>query len=265
TAVPRCSTTTKATNVALFGSPVFHSFQLNSAGMRTLCPRLETGNNSNAPCKSAITIACNQLILITTPSSWPVPSSLKAGRAYHSTDPRHEGQSPRETRTVHRCYNARRCKRVYWGAAMVTDSIGTVAFIGAGAMAEAMLAGMLARGVVRPEQVAASHPRPARRDDLHARYGICVVEHNCEAAQGADLVVLTVKPQVIRGVLAEIRETVAPEQVILSIAAGVPLSTIVGGLGGHGAAARAMPNPPAQIGEGVSVWTTTASVTAAQQ
>jgi pyrroline-5-carboxylate reductase len=154
---------------------------------------------------------------------------------------------------------------VYRGAAMVTDSIGTVAFIGAGAMAEAMLAGMLARGVVHPEQIAASHPRAARRDDLHARYGVRAVEHNREAAQGADLVVLTVKPQVIRGVLTEIKESVTPEQVVLSIAAGVPLSTIVGGLGGHNAAARAMPNTPAQIGEGVSVWTTTASVTTAQQ
>jgi pyrroline-5-carboxylate reductase len=120
----------------------------------------------------------------------------------------------------------------------VTDSIGTVAFIGAGAMAEAMLAGMLARGVVQPGEITASHPRSARRDDLHARYGIRA---------------------------AEIGVGVAPAQVVLSIAAGVPLSTIVGGLGGHGAAARAMPNTPAQIGEGVSVWTTTASVTAPQR
>lgn len=147
----------------------------------------------------------------------------------------------------------------------MTEAIGTVAFLGAGAMAEAMLAGMLARGVVRPDEIAASHPRAARRDELATRYGLRMVERNREAAQGADLVVLTVKPQVIRGVLAEIRETVAPAQVVLSIAAGVPLSTIVGGLGGHGAAARAMPNTPAQIGQGVSVWTTTAAVTTAQR
>src|SRR5947209_9445728 len=147
----------------------------------------------------------------------------------------------------------------------MTEKIGSVAFIGAGAMAEAMLAGMLARGVVRPEQVAASHPRAGRRDVLHARYGVALVESNREAARGADLVVLTVKPQVVRGVLADLKEVIAPEQVVLSIAAGVPLMAIVGGLGGHGAAARAMPNTPAQIGEGVSVWATTAAVTDAQR
>ena len=143
----------------------------------------------------------------------------------------------------------------------MTEQIGSVAFIGAGAMAEAMLAGMLARGVVQPEQITASHPRAGRRDELHARYGVTLVEENREAARGADLVVLTVKPQVVRGVLADLRDVLTPEQVVLSIAAGVPLTVIVNGLGGHGAAARAMPNTPAQIGEGVSVWATTASVT----
>ncbi|MGI8856305.1 MAG: pyrroline-5-carboxylate reductase [Thermomicrobiales bacterium] len=147
----------------------------------------------------------------------------------------------------------------------VTKQIGSVAFIGAGAMAEAMLAGMLARGVVQPGQVSASHPRAGRRDELHGRYGVTLVEENREAARGADLVVLTVKPQVVRGVLADLREVIAPEQVVLSIAAGMPLTVIVNGLGGHGAAARAMPNTPAQIGEGVSVWATTASVTDAQR
>jgi pyrroline-5-carboxylate reductase len=151
------------------------------------------------------------------------------------------------------------------GMSIVTNQIGSVAFIGAGAMAEAMLAGMLARGVVRPEQITASHPRAGRRDELHERYGVTLVEENREAARGADLVVLTVKPQVVRGVLADLREVIAPEQVVLSIAAGVPLTVIVNGLGGHGAAARAMPNTPAQIGEGVSVWATTASVTDAQR
>ena len=147
----------------------------------------------------------------------------------------------------------------------MTEQIGRVAFIGAGAMAEAMLAGMLTRGVVRTDQVGASHPRAGRRDELHARYGVARVESNREAARGADLVVLTVKPQVVRGVLADMRDVIAPEQVVLSIAAGVPLTAIVGGLGGHGAAARAMPNTPAQIGEGVTVWTATASVTGAQR
>lgn len=147
----------------------------------------------------------------------------------------------------------------------MTEQIGRVAFIGAGAMAEAMFAGMLARGVVQPEQIIASHPRARRRDELHDRYGITLVEANRDATHNADLIVLTVKPQVIRSVLTELREMIAPEHVVLSIAAGVPLTTIVNGLGGHGAAARAMPNTPAQIGEGVSVWVTTDSVTESQR
>ena len=147
----------------------------------------------------------------------------------------------------------------------MTDRIGRVAFIGAGAMAEAMLAGMLARGVVGTEGIVASHPRAGRRDELHGRYGVALVEANREAARDADLVVLTVKPQVVRGVLADLRDMIVPEQVVLSIAAGVPLAAIVNGLGGHGAAARAMPNTPAQIGAGVSVWATTASVTQTQR
>jgi len=154
---------------------------------------------------------------------------------------------------------------LYEGILQVTEQIGTVAFIGAGAMAEAMLAGMLARSVIQPEQITASHPRAGRRDELQARYGVAVVEANREAARDASLIVLTVKPQVIRSALAELRDVIAPDQVVLSIAAGVPLTTIVNGLGGHGAAARAMPNTPAQIGEGVSVWATTAAVTDAQR
>ncbi len=154
---------------------------------------------------------------------------------------------------------------VYGEMMQVTEQIGTVAFIGAGAMAEAMLAGMLARGVIQPVQVTASHPRAGRREELQARYGVATVEANREALRDAGLVVLTVKPQVIRSALAELRDVIAPDQVVLSIAAGVPLTTIVNGLGGHGAAARAMPNTPAQIGEGVSVWATTAAVTDAQR
>ncbi|MCA1667891.1 MAG: NAD(P)-binding domain-containing protein [Thermomicrobia bacterium] len=60
----------------------------------------------------------------------------------------------------------------------MTEQIGTVAFIGAGAMAEAMLAGMLARGVIQPEQITASHPRAGRREELQARYGVATVEVN---------------------------------------------------------------------------------------
>ncbi len=147
----------------------------------------------------------------------------------------------------------------------MAESIGRVAFIGTGAMAEAMIAGLLARGVVAPADIVASHPRPGRRAEIAERYSIVVHTENAEAARDAELVVLTVKPQVVRAALADVRPVIAPEQVVLSIAAGVPLSTLVNGLGGHIAVARAMPNTPAQIGQGMTVWTTTDGVSERQR
>ena len=72
-----------------------------------------------------------------------------------------------------------------------------VAFVGAGVMAESMIAGLLKRGLVGPDRIVASHPRADRRKRLEDRFGIRAVEGNREAAAGADLVMLTVKPQVL--------------------------------------------------------------------
>lgn len=147
----------------------------------------------------------------------------------------------------------------------MTEQIRRVAFIGAGAMAEAMIAGILRRAVVAPAHISASHPRPARRAELADRYSILTHEDNRMMIAGTDLIVLTVKPQIVRSVLTELRDTMTTDQVVLSIAAGVPLSILVNGLGGHTAVARAMPNTPAQIGAGVTVWTTTADVSEPQR
>lgn len=147
----------------------------------------------------------------------------------------------------------------------MTEQIRRVAFIGAGAMAEAMIAGILRRAVVTPAHISASHPRPARRAELADRYGILTHEDNRMMIADTDLIVLTVKPQIVRSVLTELRDAVTTDQVVLSIAAGVPLSILVNGLGGHTTVARAMPNTPAQIGAGVTVWTTTADVSERQR
>ncbi len=135
----------------------------------------------------------------------------------------------------------------------------TVSFIGAGAMAEAMIAGVLKGGLMDPEQVCISHPREARRQDLHARYGVKTAASNVEAADGGELVVLTVKPQVLGGLLRELRGRLRTEQVALSIVAGAPINALATGLG-HFAVARAMPNTPAQIRQGMTVWTATPQV-----
>ncbi|MGB3306535.1 MAG: pyrroline-5-carboxylate reductase [Thermomicrobiales bacterium] len=139
-----------------------------------------------------------------------------------------------------------------------------LAIVGAGMMAESMVAGLLARGMVSPDQIVASHPRAERRQRLHEQFGIATVARNEEAIAGADLVLLTIKPQVLAGVMRQLRGHFAPGQVVISILAGANIETLQRGLG-HNAIVRVMPNTPAQIGEGMSVWCCTPAVTAAQQ
>ena len=151
-----------------------------------------------------------------------------------------------------------------------------LAFVGVGVMAEAMIAGLLARGLVAPAQIAGSHPRANRRGELSSEYGITVSESNREAAEfaragdGADasrarggMVILSVKPQKLVGVVRELKDSVAADALVVSIVAGARIETIAGELL-HPAVVRAMPNTPAQVAEGMTVWTTTAQVTDAQ-
>lgn len=135
----------------------------------------------------------------------------------------------------------------------------TISFIGAGAMAEAMIGGVLKRGLIEPAQVYASHPRAERRNELAARYQINTTGSNEEASRNGKMVVITVKPQILRAILAELRGSLKPDQMVLSIVAGAPVSALATGLL-HSAIARAMPNTPAQIGEGMTVWTATSQV-----
>ena len=139
-----------------------------------------------------------------------------------------------------------------------------LAFIGAGVMAEAMIAGLLDQRLLRPEQIVASHPRVDRRQRLAERLGIEARESNLETATGADLVMLTIKPQVLTTVMRQLRGTLRPGQVVASVIAGAGIGTLRRGLG-HGAIVRVMPNTPAQIGEGMNVWTATPEVDAGQR
>jgi pyrroline-5-carboxylate reductase len=139
-----------------------------------------------------------------------------------------------------------------------------VGIVGAGVMAEAMIAGLLADRAVRPPDLVASHPRRERRAALAAEHGIRVVARNREAAAGADIVVLAVKPQMLRGVMRELAPTLHHDQVVLSIVAGATLRTLSAGLE-HAAVVRSMPNTPAQIRKGIAVWAAASSCTAAQR
>jgi len=139
-----------------------------------------------------------------------------------------------------------------------------LAFIGSGTMAEAMIQALLRAGEVTPEQIIASGPRAERGEELQAHFGVCATADNVAAASEADVVVLSVKPQVLLLVLAELRGHIRPTTLVFSIVAGSPVATIRAGLD-HAAVVRAMPNTPAQIGEGMTVWTTAPAVTEPQR
>ena len=139
-----------------------------------------------------------------------------------------------------------------------------VGIIGAGVMAEAMIAGLLANRAVTPGRLAASHPRRERRDALAERHGINAVAANRDTLADAEIVVLAVKPQMLTRVMRELRGRLAAEQVVLSIVAGATLRTLVDGLQ-HAAVVRAMPNTPSQIRRGITVWSPSEACTARQR
>ena len=134
-----------------------------------------------------------------------------------------------------------------------------VAVIGAGVMAEAMLAGLLARRLVQPGLVTCSHPRGDRRQELEQRHGVVAVAGNAEAASRGDVVLLAVKPQMLRTVMPELRPVMRPDQLVISVIAGASTRALGDGLG-HPAVVRSMPNTPAQIAQGVTVWYATEAV-----
>jgi pyrroline-5-carboxylate reductase len=134
-----------------------------------------------------------------------------------------------------------------------------LAFVGAGVMAEAMIAGLINQQLVDPSHVVASHPRRDRRQKLGQRFGINLVESNVEAAADSDLVFLTVKPQILTPLMKQLHGKLAPSQIVVSIIAGANIGTLSRGLG-HDGIVRVMPNTPAQVGQGMSVWTSTPEV-----
>jgi pyrroline-5-carboxylate reductase len=140
----------------------------------------------------------------------------------------------------------------------------TIATVGSGVMAEAMIAGLLRGELVSPDQIVASHPRAERRDHLRAEYGIRVVGDNREAIDGADVVLLGIKPQMLGKVGHEIGPALSRGQLVLSVLAGATTKALTGTLG-HDQVIRAMPNTPARLGKGVTVWYATPATTEEQR
>lgn len=135
----------------------------------------------------------------------------------------------------------------------------TIAFIGSGTMAEAMIRGLLGQRIVESEQIIAAGPRPERGEQLKEKHNVRVTTKNPVAAEEGQIVILSVKPQVLNTVLQEIRGHLRRNDLVLSILAGIPIEIISNGLA-HASIVRAMPNTPAQISQGITVWTVTPEV-----
>ncbi len=131
-----------------------------------------------------------------------------------------------------------------------------IAFIGGGAMGEAMIRGILAKKVALPQDMVVSDVSAARREWLNKEYGVSTLDDNRKAAENADLIVLAVKPQNLRQVADDLKSP-SPGQLVLSILAGGTLSNLCRDFN-HSSVVRAAPNMPAQIGQGITVWSATA-------
>jgi len=127
----------------------------------------------------------------------------------------------------------------------------SISFIGAGNMAEAMIRGLLHGKVFEPGRVTASAPREERRRELSEKFGIRTTGANREAV-AADIVVLSVKPQILSRVLDEVADVIPAEALVISIAAGVPVAAIQSRLAAGTRVVRAMPNTPALVDAGAT-------------
>ena len=128
----------------------------------------------------------------------------------------------------------------------------TIGFVGAGNMAEALIRGLVKGNHVPAGRILASAPRRERLEELHAAYGIETTLDNREVAAGCDLVVLSVKPQILDKVLREIGDKLQSGTLVISIAAGVDAATIEEAVADGVRVVRAMPNTPALVGAGAT-------------
>ncbi len=131
-----------------------------------------------------------------------------------------------------------------------------IAFVGGGNMGEAMIRGILDRGTASARDILVSDISEARRSHLVQRYGVAAADSNSAAIQKAEVIILAVKPVSLPQVMEELKGSIRPGQTVISIAAGVTLGKLCHGLD-RKSVIRAMPNMPAQIGEGMTVWTAT--------
>lgn len=137
----------------------------------------------------------------------------------------------------------------------------TIGFIGLGNMAKAMIGGMLAKNIAKPEEIIGSARTEKTAKAVEEAYGISVLKGNQEVAQRADVLILAIKPQMFEQVIPEISGIVRESQLIISIAAGKTIVRIEEAFGKALKLVRCMPNTPAMVGEGCSGVCRSAQVT----
>ena len=140
----------------------------------------------------------------------------------------------------------------------------TIAFIGPGVMAEAMLSGLLKKSLIPAKNILIAGPLEDQNEYLNKKYGVKPFSDNSLAIINADVVILSVKPQSLKKVLEGLHGALKPDALVLSIVAGASIAKISRMLG-HDIIVRSMPNTPAQIGEGITVWTCSPNVTEKQK
>lgn len=138
-----------------------------------------------------------------------------------------------------------------------------IAFIGAGNMAASLIGGMRAQGV-EAELIRASDPGAETRERITREHGIQAFADNAEAVEGADVVLLAVKPQMMKTVCESLKPSLKPDQLIVSIAAGITCASMKAWLGEQ-PIVRCMPNTPALLRQGVSGLYATDDVTSTQR
>ena len=127
-----------------------------------------------------------------------------------------------------------------------------IAVLGAGKAGEALIAGLLSSGWRQPSEIAATARHEERLAELADRYGIETTLSNVDAAEGAGIIVIAVKPQDIEGLLADVGGTLTKEQTVITIAAAIPTRLIESHLADGVPVVRAMPNTPVTVHEGMS-------------
>ncbi|ONK63502.1 uncharacterized protein A4U43_C07F15880 [Asparagus officinalis] len=124
-------------------------------------------------------------------------------------------------------------------------------FVGAGNMAESIARGVAKSGVLPPASIRTSHRRSDRRDAFRS-FGVEIVETNSQVVDRSDIIILSVKPQMVKSVLLELKPSFSEEKVLVSVAAGIKLKELQE-WSGHRRVIRVMPNTPSAVGQAASV------------